>query len=318
MTRSSRDKYYPKASAPPAHNTNATQSIASQEESDAEYARRLQAEEEEYMRNSTIRATTTGTKTARSSNSNRVSRSHAPQSHMSIEELEDHELALKLDQEMRDQDVALALQTQEALRSKRRYDLPQSARSEDDTAVPQDRPSGCTKRRLGIATFIFMIVAGASILVYMFGGNIWGKLGGSSSSLPPFYTYEEEGNLGEFNEWNNKGKGLKLTVQNGCSSDWNVYFTQAMADWNLSDSLELTATNLGYQDLECTAKRGKMIVCNNYYGRTGWTGLNEVYFEGSKIAASVAKMNESYLENAPASEKQYVMCHEVNIFCVYV
>jgi hypothetical protein len=293
MPRSSRD-YYPKASAPPARNTNATQSIASQEESDAEYARRLQAEEEEYIRKSSIR----------------VSRPPPTQTPIHTEVLEDHELALRLDQEMRDQDVALALQTQEAMRSKRRHDLPQSARSEGTPAVPTDKPSGCTKRRLGIAIFILMMFAGASILVYMFGGNIWGKLGGSSSSLPPFYTYEEEGALGEFNEWNNKGKGLKLTVQNGCSSDWDVYFTQAIADWNLSDSLELTTTKLESQDLECTAKRGKMIVCNNYYGKTGWTGLNEVYFEGSKIAASVAKMNESYLENADASERQYVMCHE--------
>jgi hypothetical protein len=308
MPRSSRN-YYPKASAPPAHNTDATQSIASQEESDAEYARRLQAEEEEYMRNSTI-PTTRPTKTSRSGNPSRVSRSHSPQPPTYAEDLDDHELALRLDQEMRDQDVALALQTQEALRSKRRYDLPQSSRSDDIATVPQDRPTGCTKRRLCIATFILMIVAGASILVYVFGGNVWGQLGGSSSNLPPFYTYEEEGNLGEFNEWNNKGKGLQLTVQNGCSSDWDVYFTQAMVDWNLSDALELTATNLESQDLECNAKRGKMIVCNNYYGKTGWTGLNEVYFEGSKIAASVAKMNESYLENAPASEKQYVMCHE--------
>lgn len=56
-----------------------------------------------------------------------------------------------------------------------------------------------------------------------------------------------------------------------------------------------------------------MKVCNKKYGRTGWTGLNEVYFEGAFIAASVAKMNESYLKASGTSkaEKLFVMCHEI-------
>ena len=50
-----------------------------------------------------------------------------------------------------------------------------------------------------------------------------------------------------------------------------------------------------------------MKVCNDAYGFTGWTGLNEVYFTGGndRISASVAKMNESYLSGKSGAEKQY-------------
>lgn len=293
--RSSRD--YPEASAPMAYHMDFDETSSGLRETDEEFARRLQAEEDRNLSNT--------------SSSTHSSRSKRASVELYAKELDDHELALRLDQEARDQNIALALQTKEALRSKRRGGaVPQSVLTETSSTT-KDGPKGCTKRRIGSASIILLIIGGAAFAVYRYGGTIWNKLSGNSSQQPPFYTYEEQGSLGEFNEWNNKGKGLTLSVQNGCSNDWDQYFTQAISDWSGSDALKLSTTKLNSQDLDCTAKRGKMIVCNNYFGITGWTGLNEVYFEGSKIAASVAKMNESYLNKASTSEKQYVMCHEI-------
>lgn len=300
--RSSRD--YPQASAPSAYHMDSDIRNSGSTETDEEIARRLQAEED----NNIIR------NISNTSNSTNSSRSKRVAIELYANELDDHELALRLDQEARDQDIALALQTKEALRSKRRGGAaaPQSVLTETSIAVKDEPARGCTKRRICSASIILLIIGGASFAVYRYGGTIWSKLSGNSSNQPPFYTYEEQGSLGEFNEWNNKGKGLVLTVQNGCSNDWDPYFIQAISDWSVSDALKLSPTKLNSQDLDCTAKRGKMIVCNDFFGSTGWTGLNEVYFEGTKIAASVAKMNETYLNKASSSEKQYVMCHEVS------
>ncbi len=161
-----------------------------------------------------------------------------------------------------------------------------------------------------------IIVGVAAICIVFFGSTIWEKLGGNAEDLPPFFqdpwVDEEDTNTTapEFSQWRNKGKGLNLEIRNSLSDDWDSYFIQAVNDWNKSPALSLSTKNIAI-DPDCLSVQGAMIVCNDYYGKTGWTGLNEVYFSGTYIAASVAKMNESYLKGKSDAEKQYVMCHEL-------
>lgn len=153
-----------------------------------------------------------------------------------------------------------------------------------------------------------IIVGGAAICIVLFGSNIWERLGGNSDDLPAFFqdNWPESGGSGEFTQWRNRSKGLELLIQNSLTSDWDVYFVEAVADWNEAPALSLMTEDIDV-DPNCSSVTGIMKVCNDSYGLTGWTGLNEVYFTGgnSKISASVAKMNESYLKGKSDAEKQY-------------
>ena len=149
--------------------------------------------------------------------------------------------------------------------------------------------------------------------MFFFGDSIWDKLGGNSDSLPPFFQ-DKWGSADDpeaFSEWKNKGKGLELEIKNALTNEWFEYFDEAFDDWNESPSLSLSKKVANEPDPNCGPTRGIMTVCNNNYGNTQWTGLNEVYYENGVVVSSVAKMNEYYLSGAGKSERQYVMCHEI-------
>jgi len=168
------------------------------------------------------------------------------------------------------------------------------------------------------AFIMLSIIAGAIMLILYYGSNIWEQIGGDPSDLPPFFQDKWDDDIGNgtsvgtFSRWHNRGEGLQLTLVNALTSDWYTYFDSAVIDWNGCPALDLSTTTIE-PDQSCQAISGKMKVCNAEYGFTSWTGLNEVYFEGSGgfIVSSVAKMNESYLRRSSREEKQYVMCHEM-------
>jgi hypothetical protein len=106
-----------------------------------------------------------------------------------------------------------------------------------------------------------------------------------------------------------------LEIVNALDSDWDVYFEQAVAEWDAGepDVLQLSTSNQEPAGLQCSPIEGKMIVCNANYGDTRWNGINEVMYNEAtgEIFNSVAKMNEFYLQNANDGKRQYTMCHEM-------
>jgi len=112
---------------------------------------------------------------------------------------------------------------------------------------------------------------------------------------------------------------LSLTVINALTEDWDEYFEVAVNDWNSGnpDVLDLKTTN-EEADPQCVPKEGVMKVCNDDYGDTNWKGLNEMLTQEGYIIASVAKMNERYLDETVVTnqdklfhERKYTMCHEI-------
>lgn len=238
----------------------------------------------------------------------------------------DEELARRTQQELRDEAFAMELQRKEQdARRHHNHRTVVPVREYDGhghgiggrgrSSHPHRSRNQCNNRRIICAGIMAIIVGGAALCIVFFGSSIWQKLGGDVEDLPPFFQdpwddNDSNGPSGEFSQWKNKGEGLELEIRNSLSTDWDSYFIEAVRDWNESPALSLTTKNIDI-DPDCTSVQGIMKVCNNYYGKTGWTGLNEVYFTGSYIAASVAKMNESYLNGKGNAEKQYVMCHEL-------
>jgi hypothetical protein len=112
-----------------------------------------------------------------------------------------------------------------------------------------------------------------------------------------------------------KGRGgLTLEILNALDDNWQVYFEQAVSDWQSGtpDALTLSTTRIEAESA-CVQVEGAMKVCNGKYGDTGWRGINELILtSANKIVSSVAKMNEFYLTSSTSElDKQYTMCHEI-------
>lgn len=282
-----------------------------QEESDEAFARMLQAQENSALqvdRNNAAPHTVTSPPHIPS-----FTRQEGLNSSRATE-MDDERLARALEQEMRDEELARTLQQREEGRLRRATSAPIANGPPNSTAST----SRCSARRI-VSGGIFLVILGtAAVLLVVFGSSIWSRLGGNSNDLPPFFSNgggtgdESTGSQGEFSQWRNNKNGLTLTVRNALSSDWDTYFVKAVNDWNAAPALQLSMQDAA-EDPTCSSVRGILKVCNDFYGNTGWTGLNEIYFEGNYISASVAKMNESYLSASGTStaEKQYVMCHEI-------
>jgi hypothetical protein len=104
--------------------------------------------------------------------------------------------------------------------------------------------------------------------------------------------------------------GLTLTLQNALDDTWQTEFDMAVADWQASEALQLTAERVAV-DYNCGRVDGVMVVCNANFGETGWVGINENSILGNVIVSSVAKMNEYYLRNADFDHRRFTMCHEI-------
>jgi len=104
--------------------------------------------------------------------------------------------------------------------------------------------------------------------------------------------------------------GLHLTLRNALDDTWQDEFEYAVADWQESDALVLTAEKVEV-DHDCGRVDGVMVVCNANFGATGWVGINENEIKRGVIVSSVAKMNEYYLLNAEYDHRRYTMCHEL-------
>eukprot|EP00559_Dactyliosolen_fragilissimus_P005866 CAMPEP_0184859746 /NCGR_PEP_ID=MMETSP0580-20130426/4739_1 /TAXON_ID=1118495 /ORGANISM="Dactyliosolen fragilissimus" /LENGTH=500 /DNA_ID=CAMNT_0027356561 /DNA_START=34 /DNA_END=1533 /DNA_ORIENTATION=+ len=326
-------------------------------ETDEEMARRLQTEEtmkslrDLYASNGGTNLTTTNNNHNLHNNNNNVSTNNhnhngTTTTTTTTTSLTDEEYARRLEQELHDKDVAMAM----AMASDPSFNTSNIAavgnnnhsnntnHSNNNNHVQQEendrmealrlqeqeqelavaeREQGqgnCTKRRVCNALGILTILTGGVLTILLYAPSIWTRAGGDPNDLPPFFrdTWQPPSGGGQFSQWQNGGKGgLELTIINALTPEWHDHYEASFHDWNEAPALSLTSQLASTPDPDCAPVRGAMKVCNKKYGRTGWTGLNEVYSEGAYITSSVAKMNESYLENSTGAERRYVMCHEM-------
>jgi len=246
--------------------------------------------------------------------------------------VDDEIIARNLQQEIQDEEIARALNEREEQRL--RASMRNSTLSNNSTVGVRGNTSSrphaamqhmihsppsqrSVKRSICYGGIIAIIIGFAAIMVVCFGEAIWLRFNGNDNdNLQPYFGADwgkgDGSPTGSFSQWSNDKKGLPLKIQNALSSDWDKYFVQAVSDWNAAPALALSIKNVA-EDPKCEKVNGLLKVCNADYTETTWTGLNELYYIGSFIVASVAKMNEFYLsaKDTSAAERQYVMCHEI-------
>lgn len=123
--------------------------------------------------------------------------------------------------------------------------------------------------------------------------------------------------------WARTTNPFALTAIDSVTSTWDAYLGEAAGDWSqppaasLPDVLDV-GTVAGATDRKtrrrCPAASGKVRVCNDAYGNTGWLGVAQIWVSGSHIAQGTVKVNDTYFSTATYDTpawRRLVMCQEV-------
>lgn len=144
------------------------------------------------------------------------------------------------------------------------------------------------------------LIAGASIFAVM------AALGGPASASHTWNNYH----------WARTSHPMPLQVIDGVTSDWQFELTTSVAEWNVSEVLDMTITSADDSSRtrrQCRLVSGQMHVCNQAYGYNGWLGLATIGLDSQgHIDRGSAQMNDTYSSYwADPNEKRHVMCQEI-------
>lgn len=222
----------------------------------------------------------------------------------------DEELAMRLEQEMRDEELARQAFVEEQIRQSSI-----AAQSIHNSSHGRNTPRSKSFCCRMFQCALILTVAGAVALLLLFFvfspddvGNFIPNPDGFRQEDPFNNANKEDANL-----WRTKGSiGLELVVVNALDDIWHPYFFTAVDQWDKGtpDALSLTIEDAS-PDSTCDAIDGKLKVCNGNYGATNWRGINKILLENGWIYSSAARMNEYYVTDNDGDQRQYTMCHEV-------
>lgn len=225
-------------------------------------------------------------------------------------EEKDAEYARRVEQELRDEELARQLAEAEE----------RALAAEERAQGPPPRRPWTTRRACSYGVPLVIVIVGVVALLYAMQKD-------NTNSVPNLPTFGGHGtvqnqhdpwqmlNSSQVAKWNNGGHGLKLQQVNALDSRWEPYFYQAVSDWDNGnpDCLDLS-TSKTTPDSQCEPIDGKSKVCNGDYGNTQWRGINQALVQNGYIVASTSKMNDYYVTKGSsnlANEMQYTMCHEM-------
>jgi len=251
----------------------------------------------------------------------------------------DEKVARKLDQELRDAELATSLVNAQLLQQHNRVStdfitLPQdkttsqtrgrsNTPSNSKRSPPPPSSNDCRGKVLHYATRIILAIIVICVVFILYVTLFSGKGADPldpASWLPGYPESDPSlGSVGDNNLWKpistqDPNTGLSLQVLNNlqAGSDWHDYLKSSIYEWDngTPDAVTLKIRSMTW-DPECRAVRRAMKVCNANYGPTDWRGVNQILLQDEYIITSLAKMNDYYLEGTNRAQKQYTMCHEL-------
>ena len=118
---------------------------------------------------------------------------------------------------------------------------------------------------------------------------------------------------------------LTIPIGDNLTAKWDPYLQRAMAGgnrvdgssgpgWNQSDVIESPIVAGGTTAKRCKAAAGRIEVCNDRYGRTGWLGVAGISISGGHITSGYTKVNDTYFDTATYNKDEWrmlVMCQEI-------
>ncbi len=114
--------------------------------------------------------------------------------------------------------------------------------------------------------------------------------------------------------WARTSNPFTLKLGDNVSSAWDSYLATTSSDWSLSLVLDTVIVAGGTNPRPCRPTTGRVEVCNQTYGSTGWLGVAQIWISGTHITQGTVKVNDTYFNttkyNTPAW-RNLVMCQEV-------
>ena len=143
-------------------------------------------------------------------------------------------------------------------------------------------------RRLSLVLLVVLIVSAVPV----FANHAWG-------------TYH----------WARTTSQVAPPVTMNVTSAWSSYTSRVMTDWNASTVIE-SPWSFGSisSRRRCASATGKIEVCNESYGQTGWLGIAGISLSGGHIVKGYTKLNDTYYASATYNTpawRRLVYCQEV-------
>jgi hypothetical protein len=116
--------------------------------------------------------------------------------------------------------------------------------------------------------------------------------------------------------WARTSNPFTLKTGDNVSSAWDAYLDEAIADWSVSEKLDLIKVAGGASNpRNCRPTAGRIEVCNSRYGQTGWLGIAQIWITGgTHITQAVTKLNDTYFNSATYNTpawRRLVTCQEI-------
>ncbi len=114
--------------------------------------------------------------------------------------------------------------------------------------------------------------------------------------------------------WARQTPQFTLELGDNVDGSWDSYLMTSVTDWSQSSVIDLVSVAGGTSPRKCRITSGRVEVCNDTYGNTGWLGVAGISASGSHITGAYVKLNDTYYNtstyNTPAW-RNLVMCQEI-------
>ena len=117
--------------------------------------------------------------------------------------------------------------------------------------------------------------------------------------------------------WARQSNPFTLNTGSNVSPDWVPYLDEAIADWDVyaAGIIDLNKVAGGTRPRQCRATAGRIEVCSERYGFTGWLGIAQIWITGGEhITQAITKVNDTYFNTATYNKPEWrrlVMCQEI-------
>ena len=114
--------------------------------------------------------------------------------------------------------------------------------------------------------------------------------------------------------WARTANPFTLKIGDNVTSTWDGILNTTINDWSQSTVLDLVKV-AGAAKGRCRGTDGRVEVCNDTYGNTGWLGVASISITGgTHITLGTVKLNDTYHNSAPYNTtawRNLVSCQEV-------
>jgi len=114
--------------------------------------------------------------------------------------------------------------------------------------------------------------------------------------------------------WARTSNPFTLELGDNVASSWDGYLATTASDWSISSVLDTVIKPGNTRARTCKATNGRVEVCSEKYGSTGWLGVAQIWVSGSHITKGTVRVNDSYFRTSTyntSAWKNLVMCQEV-------